>query len=495
VAHRIPLIDLTFFLLETKDNPTHVAALMVFDLPEGAGKRYVADLACAYREVPPVTPFSWVPEFPALSMPRWVNADALDMKYHVRHTALPAGATWSDLHELVGELHSQVLDRSRPCFRAYFIEGLPDRQFALFVMVHHAMVDGASAIARITASLDESPDARTVRPIHSIDLESATPSTDKASDRASAGLKSLAAKQAAAVAGLSRSLLQKGMSRGASGAGSAPFTAPRTPMNAPMRAQRSIATLSLPLAEMKAVGKAYGGTLNDVAVTIIDAALHRYLDDLGAEPVDRLVAICPVSLREAGDQEATTKASTMYVPLGQRGATIQKRMDEVMHAVASAKAELLAMNKDAAMLYAMGAFGLADLAVRTGATSVTGPVASLFLSNVPGPRTDRYLNGARMKAIYPISALGIGVGLNVTLISYAGSMDFGFVGNGVKLPGLERLADYTQEAFAALRRAAARRATAGEEAARSVTKAPRRKASAADDKTKPARSRKAPARA
>jgi diacylglycerol O-acyltransferase / wax synthase len=495
VAHRIPLIDLTFFLLETKDNPTHVAALMVFDLPEGAGKRYVADLAAAYREVPPVAPFSWVPEFPVLGMPRWVKAGALDMKYHVRHTALPAGAAWSDLHELVGELHSQVLDRSRPCFRAYFIEGLPDRQFALFVMVHHAMVDGASAVARITASLDESPDARTVRPIHSIELESAASPAGKANDGLLDGLKAIAAKQAAAVGGLSRSLLQKGMSRDASGAGSAPFTAPRTPMNAPMRAQRSIATLSLPLAEMKVVGKAFGGTINDVAVTIIDAALHRYLDDLGAEPVDRLVAICPVSLREAGDQEATTKASTMYVPLGQRGATIQKRMEAVMQAVASAKTELLAMNKDAAMLYAMGAFGLADLAVRTGATSVTGPVASLFLSNVPGPRTDRYLNGARMKAIYPISALGIGVGLNVTLISYAGSMDFGFVANGVKLPGLERLATHTQEAFAALRRAAARRAPAVTEAAPAAKRAPRREAPAAHDKKTPARGRKAPARA
>ncbi len=245
MAQRIPLIDLTFFLLENKDNPTHVAALMVFDLPEGAGQRYVAELAAAYREVPPVVPFSWIPEFPALGLPRWVEAGALDMKYHVRHTALPAGATWSDLHELVGELHSQVLDRSRPCFRAYFIEGLPDRQFALFVLVHHAMVDGASAIARITASLDESPEARTVRPIHSIDLDSTTPSTGQTHDRALAGLKSMAVRQAAAVAGLSRSLLRKGMGRGASGAGSAPFTAPRTPMNAPMRAQRSIATLSL----------------------------------------------------------------------------------------------------------------------------------------------------------------------------------------------------------------------------------------------------------
>jgi len=455
MAKTIPLIDLTFFLLESKNSPTHVAALMLFQLPDDAGKRYVAELAAAYRRGTPVHPFNWVAEFPALGMPRWVDAGALDMKYHVRHTALPAGATWSDLRELVGELHSQVLDRSHPCFRAYFIEGLPDRQFALFFKVHHAMVDGASAIARIAASLDESPDARTVRPIYSIGFDAAGAPAGGERKRAVAALKSIVAKQAIAVTDLSGSLLRKGIRRDATG--SLPFTAPRTPMNVPMRPGRTIATLSLPLAEMKATGKAFGGTINDVAVTIVDAALHRYLDDLGAAAVDRLVALCPLSLREAGDQEATTKASTMFVPLGKRTASIAQRMDEVMRAAASAKAEIVRMNKDAAMLYSLVAFGLSDVAVRTGAAAVTRPVANLILSNVPGPRTDLHLRGAKLQAIYPISGLGAGVGLNVTLISYAGSMNFGFVGNGTALPDLDRLAKHTQEAFVALRRAAARR--------------------------------------
>ena len=128
---------------------------------------------------------------------------------------------------------------------------------------------------------------------------------------------------------------------------------------------------------MKAAGKAFGGTINDVAVTIVDAALHRYLDDLGAAPVDRWSRLCPLSLREAGDKEATTKASTMFVPLAKRGATIPQRMEEVMRAIASAKAEMLAMNKDAAILYAIVAFGLSDLAVRTGADAVTRPMANL----------------------------------------------------------------------------------------------------------------------
>jgi WS/DGAT/MGAT family acyltransferase len=457
MAKTIPLIDLVFFLLEGKSSPMHVAALMLFKLPDDAGARYVAELAGAYRKGTPVPPFNWVPDFPALGRPRWVEAGAMDMKYHVRHTALPAGATWADLRELVGELHSQLLDRSRPCFRTYFIEGLPDRQFAVFIKVHHAMVDGASAIARVSASLDESPDVRTIRPIHTIGFDDPEASAGKARSQALAALRSVVAKQAIALTDLSGRLLRKGIGLGVPGAGSAPFTAPRTPMNAPLRAGRTIATLSLPLAEMKAAAKAFGGTINDVAVTIVDAALHRYLDDLGATPVDSLVALCPLSLREAGDKEATTKASTMFVPLAKRTATISTRMEEIMRANASAKAEILAMNKDAAILYSLVAFGLSDLAVVTGADAVTRPVANLILSNVPGPRTDLHLGGARLQAIYPISAMGARVGLNVTLISYAGSMNFGFVGNATALPDLDRLAIHTQDAFAALCRAAARR--------------------------------------
>jgi diacylglycerol O-acyltransferase len=493
VTKTIPLIDLTFFLLETKSSPTHVAGLLLFELPAGAGRRYVAELAAAYRKGKPVPPFNRTAEFPALGMPRWVDAGPLDMKYHVRHTALPAGATWPDFRELIGELHSQLLDRSRPCFRAYFIEGLPDRQFALFFKVHHAMVDGASAIARISASLDESPDARAVRPIYSIGFDDGAPAAGRARSRVLAALKSIAAKQAMALTDLYGSLLRKGIGRGAPGAGSMPFTAPRTPTNAPLRPGRTIATLSLPLADMKAVGKAFGGTLNDVAVTVVDAALHRYLADLGAAPVDRLVALCPLSLRDADDKEATTKASTMFVPLARRGTTMAKRMDEVMRATASAKAELLGMRKDAAILYSLVAFGLSDLAVRTGADAVTRPMANLILSNVPGPRTERYLNGAKLKAIYPISGLGAGVGLNVTLISYAGSMNIGFVGNGTALPGLERLADHVQVAFAALSRAAARRRVRAPAAAGAAKRAPRDHAPAASGTKPSARGRKAAA--
>lgn len=344
---------------------------------------------------------------------------------------------------------------------------MPNGQFALYLKIHHAMVDGASAVMRIAASLDESPDTTAVRPLYSVGFDGESAAATPGRRNALAALKSLAGKQAVAVKDLYATLARKAIGRRTSGAGSAPFTAPRTPMNAPLRAGRSVATLSLPLAEMKRIGHAFGGTINDVAVTLVDAALHKYLATRDAAVGEPLVALCPLSLREAGDAEATTKASTMFVPLGAPKATIGKRMETVMAATQSAKAEVLGMGRDAAMLYGLSAFGLSDLAIASGATMLARPLANFCLSNVPGPRTDLYLAGAKLRGIHPISALGAGVGLNVTLISYAGSMDFGFVANASAMPDADRLARCTREAYGALRRAATRRAKqAGTPAAR-----------------------------
>jgi len=192
-------------------------------------------------------------------------------------------------------------------------------------------------------------------------------------------------------------------------------------------------------------------------VTIVDAALIRYLQDRGELPSKPLVAMCPMSLREAGDKEATTKVSALFVPLGGKRAGVGSRMQQVMAAIASAKSELRSMSKDAAMLYAILAFGLSQALGATRSDKLAQPLANFVLSNVPGPRTELYLRGAKMLGIYPISALGGGMGLNATLLSYSKSMDFGFVANGASMPDLDHLARYTREAFDALKKEAAKR--------------------------------------
>lgn len=447
-----------FFLTETKDSPKHVGGLMLFKLPDDAGKRFVRDLVAAYRKAAPVAPFNRIADISLTRLPRWASARGIDMKYHVQHVALPRGAGQADLLQRVGDLHAQLLDRSRPAFRVWFVEGLPDRTFALYLQIHHAMIDGVSGMARVEGSLARRPAARAIRPFYTLRFAGAR--RQPSAPDVVAALKALAVRQLLAFRDLYTTLVRKGTGRTARGPGSVPFTAPRGPTNEPAAAGRSIATLVLPLDAMRTVGKAYGGTLNDVAATIVDAGLVRYLADRGHLPDEPLVAMCPVSLREAGDRDAATKVSAVFARLGAPNATIGKRMQQVVASLQSAKAELRGMSRDAATLYAVLAFGITEVIEAAGIEGVARPVASFVLSNVPGARHDLYLNGARLVGLYPISALGGGIGLNVTLVSHANAMFFGFVGNSGALPDLHRLAEHTHDAFAALKRAAARRARA-----------------------------------
>ena len=455
----IPALDLMFLLTETADSPKHVSALMTFDAPAGGARTVVRELVRACRDAKPVAPFTYIPSFPLTGVPRWKTAAAVDLLRHVHHLALPLGAGDEALLEVVQRLHETTMDRSRPGFELFFIEGLAGGGFALFVRLHHAIVDGASAMALLLASMNEAAATKRIQPFFAVELTTPRPRPPKSLlDRVTA-LQKTARSQTVAVASLYVGLVKKGLGclLGSATPGSEPFTAPRTPLNETLRTPRSIATLSLPLAEMKAAGKAFGGTLNDVAVTIVDAGTQRYLAGIGQASAKPLVVMCPISLREPGDKEATTKVTAMFVPLGDATLPVAERMRTTMAHAAAAKAELRTMSKNTAMLYAIAAFGLAEAEAELSqrAPAPTKPLANFVLSNVPGSATPLFLGGARMSGMYPISSIAAGMGLNVTLASYAGSMDFGFVGNGVALPRLPELARHTAEAFEELKAAAA----------------------------------------
>jgi len=459
----IPALDLMFLLTETANSPKHVGAVMLFELPAGEGTGRVRAIVDAYREAMPIAPFNYVSERSIKGMPRWQVAQAIDMGYHVQHIALPQGVGEDEFLKVVESLHEAVLDRNRPGFRVYVIEGLPGNRFAMYLKVHHAIIDGMSAMMRINASMSATAAASRIEPFYAIDMSSPRPKVSKGILDRVKSLQSTALRQTAAARDLYLGVVKKQLARLLSSGtpGSEPFTAPRTPMNEPIRTPRSFAMMSLPVAEMRAVGRELGGTLNDVAATIVDEGLHRYLGALGKPVARPLVAMCPVSLREEGDKEASTKVTAMCVPLGAPGAAVQERMAQVVAAFGSAKTEVKAMSKDTAMMYGITAFALGEVEAELSqySTVVTKPMANFVLSNVPGSPSPLYLNGARLTGSYPISALAAAMGLNVTLTSYAGSMDFGFVASGTSMPHLPELARHTREAFDDLRAAAKRPGT------------------------------------
>jgi WS/DGAT/MGAT family acyltransferase len=444
-----------WLLIESPGSTTHVGALLLFKKP--AGRRpVVREIVEAYRAVKPAPPFNYVPELLGVGSPHFREVANWDPHYHIQHLALPAGASYDDLLRLVADLHEPTLDRDRPLFRCWVIDRVPGGRFALYTKTHHSIMDGATGMQVLYAGLAKS--ARHTVPTPGLALGVPAPKphppqpfVERISDSIRAAITQVGALNDVSLGALRKTLA--GLA-GAPLEGSLPFTAQHAPTNEPLRMARTFATLSLPLEEMHAVGRHFGATLNDVAVTLVDAGLHRYLKETGRTFAHRFNAFIPVSLRADGDTAIGTRVSAMFVPLGEPAAPAPERLRQVVASIALGKQDLRAMSKDAAMTYAVAIIGLAGLAASTHLDRVGHPAANLVISNVPGAKDARYLNGARLVGIYPISALAASVGLNATLTSYHDHMDFGFIANAVPLYDLPQLARHTLAAYEELKAAA-----------------------------------------
>ena len=190
-----------------------------------------------------------------------------------------------------------------------------------------------------------------------------------------------------------------------------------------------------------------------MAVAVVDAGLHAYLRETGRAFAHQFIAMCPVSLRADGDTAIGTRVSALFVRLGEPGASMPERIRQVADSVATAKKELGGMSTEAAMTYAVGLVALAGLGASTHLDRIGHPACNLVISNVAGAKELRYLNGARLLGLYPVSALAASIGLNATLASYHDNMDFGFVANAAALDDLPQLAHHTLQAYEELKEA------------------------------------------
>jgi WS/DGAT/MGAT family acyltransferase len=451
----IPMLDLMFFLTESAQNPRHVGALLIFERPPRRGADIVEQVVRAYRRAVPVSPFNRVANLLRPGLPEWQEVESFDRNWHVQHLMLPPPGTDAHLHEFVAALHEPVLDRDRPGWRIFVIEGLERDRFAVFIKVHHSLVDGESGMALLQRSLSRSPGDRRIRSIVSTRLpvpKAALPQGPLRRfehDIAAAGRQAvwfgrgalrLAEETAAGLRGYARDRIR-------------PFTAPLTPMNDPIRSERAITHLTIPLDSMKAIARGWGATLNDVALCVLDAGLQRFLRELKRPPARPLVAICPVSLQDRELKEAATRVSIFWTPLGMPRATLARRMDQVIANTREAKQRIRSLPRDVAYAYAVLTFALGEtLALVPRRTEDYLLPANVLISNVRGPETPLYLGGARLEALCPVSTLISGMGLNITFMSYAGQVLIGYTANAMALPDVARLGRFTRDAFAALER-------------------------------------------
>jgi WS/DGAT/MGAT family acyltransferase len=451
-------MDLSFYLMETHDNPKHVGALQIFQLPPDAGEGYLLDLVDNLRQLPVLEPFNFKPVFPRVGRPQWHSDEKMEMEYHLRHSALPRPGNMEQLLAVAQRLHAGILDRERPGWICQVIEGLEGNRFGIYIKIHHAYIDGMSAVHRIFGSLSPDPDSAKVdafwsyqgpadeRPAKKEEKKSAAGRLRDAGNATRAQLKAFSELNAQLLkVGLELAKLRKHT-------GHIPFNAPRNKLNDPVRTDlRSLGVTTMPLDRLKQIGRKADCTLNDTVLTIIDAALHDYLARHNDNADKPLVAMCPMALRDPNDATANTQVTILAIELGQPDVGLRERLAQVVNSTTSAKDDARKLSKETLMDYFMFLGGVLEILQRTGLDQIVPHSGNLLVSNVPGPDSENlFMKGSRLEAIYPLTTLGGGTSLMITLVTHGNSLDLGMVGAHGSLPDIEYLVERLDHQFAAL---------------------------------------------
>ena len=452
---KIPPLDLMFYLTETAQSPKHVGAVQIFKIPAKAPKTFMRDLVDAIKAVPVESPFNYRPYFPRFGYPEWHVDHKLDIDYHVRHSALPQPGTDEVLIQVLQRLHSGLLSRDRPGWLCQVIEGLEGGRFAIYSKVHHAYIDGMSGVKRMYGSMSSDPKEMKITPSWA-HMAVERPDTEYKSGtkkRVGKADKVLLA-QAKAMRELYKAFTVRGPEflKVNGGGAQRMFHAPRTPMNDRVEYDtRSIGLCTLPLDKIRAVAAKFDAKVNDVVLAVVDGALHDYLEFQGKNTSTPLVALCPMSIREEGDNSATTQATALHVRLGDPDATVRQRLKQIVESSRASKDEARTMSSAALMNLAVIMIASLELVDRTGLGRLLSPSYNVLVSNVPGPSEDvLYLRGARHLASYPISAFLPGGNLNVTVLSHGNNLDFGLVADKQTMPNIQYVVDRMEKRFAEL---------------------------------------------
>ncbi len=449
---RLALLDAAFFVLESPTRPSHAGVLLLFDPPEGeAGPDFAHRVVDTFRATAPVAPFDRRPALGPSRLPHWVTVDDIDLGYHVRAFALPAPGSRQQLMEMLGHLYMALLDRSRPLWECYVIEGLDTGQVALFYKLHHGLADGISGARMLFGSLSESSDDPTITPLWGPRKETRRRARPDRRQSPADTLK-LARRQAETMVGVGRRLAgivpeAIGLRRGAR---ALPFSAPRL-ASATIRQSpaRSFAIFDLPLSEVKRVGERAGGSINDVVLSVCDHAMQRYLAEQG-DPVARpLIASMAVSTRGADDDTPSNAAALAQVELGAPDATPAQRLEQVIASTTTLKAGVRAMAPGVLELESVVFLGAAQLREELPVwRGVVPQAANLLVSNIPGgPKNTLYMSGGRLAGLYAAPIVPPAHAVNITLASYADTLCFGVGSSRNVIPDTARIAELALQSF------------------------------------------------
>ena len=464
---RLSGLDASFLYLESPTNHMHVAATMTFDpstVEGGYSFEKTRDLIQRRLHLIPQftrrlarVPFD-------LAHPVWVEDPDFDLDYHLRRIAAPAPGSYHELADLAGDIASRQLDRSRPLWEMYIVEGLEHGHIGVIAKMHHSTIDGVSGANMMVYLFDleqnptEEPEAPEREPDHMPSDAELLAYALRSRLKRRASMFSIVPKAGQAVVNVVRNRRSSDTVNAP-----APLTAPRTSFNGAITAHRKVAYSIASLSDVKAIKNAFGTTVNDVVLAVVGGGLRRYLERTNQLPDKSLIATVPISVRPPEDEEDTSvganKVSAMFTSLATDIEDPVDRLRAIHEVTKGAKEEHNAVGAD--MLQSLTEFAaprLFGLAMRfySGTKLANrGPVIhNLVISNVPGPPFPLYFAGAKLVSLFPMGPVMEGAGLNITVISYMDDIDIGLIVARESVPDVWDMAADIEESLAELKKAA-----------------------------------------
>jgi diacylglycerol O-acyltransferase / wax synthase len=452
---RLTAVDASFLANEGPTTHMHVGAVLIFEGPPPSYEAFVSQIRSRLHLVPR---YRQRLAFPPLETgrPLWVDDQNFNLEYHVRHTALPAPGSEQQLQALAARIHSQQLDRAKPLWETWLVQGLEDDRFALISKTHHALVDGVAGVDLATVLFDLERSPREVPHEGEPWMPAREPT---AAELAARGVKSLVKTPlelaAKAMGAATRPQHTAEVAReAAEGLGEIVWAglnpAPASPLNVEIGPHRRLMWVRNELSDFKTVKNAFGGTVNDVVLTVVAGALHKWLRARGVRTEGlELRALVPVSIR-AKDETGTlgNRIAVMRGPLPVYVEDPVARLQVVKHAMDGLKESKQAVGAE--ILSNVQNLAPPTVLAQAARINFSTRLFNLIVTNVPGPQFPLYCLGRELQDLFPVAFLPRDHALAVAIMSYNGGIDFGLLGDYDAMPDLDAFAVFVRDALAEL---------------------------------------------
>jgi diacylglycerol O-acyltransferase len=460
---QLSAIDASFLHQERQSSHMHVGAVLLFEGPPPACEEFIEHLE---RRLPLVPRYRQKLSVPPLELgrPFWVDDPSFNIDYHVRHTSLPSPGGVDQLRALVGRIYSQRLDRSKPLWELWLVQGLEGGRFALISKTHHALVDGVSGVDVATVLFDIGP-----VPAEPPEVEDGwTPHPEPSTvELAAEGIKGLL-RTPVDIAGRALGALEDPVAtlgqlrEAAEGVGEIVWAglnpAPDVPLNVPIGPHRRVWRVKTRLEEFKEIKNALGGTVNDVVLAVVAGALGRWLRGRGIRTEGlELRALVPVSIRAEQEHGALgNRIAAMRGPLPVYAHDPVERLRLVSQAMRGLKESKQALGAE--VISELESFAPPTLLAMASRINFSTRLFNLIVTNVPGPQFPLYLLGREMQELVPVAFLPENHALAIAVMSYNGKVEFGLLADYDALPDLDLTGTYLEDSLLELLEAARRRA-------------------------------------